>query len=199
MADKPIRGAFDFLRSKIIDTGREAKKSLAWYMANIKSLPHLRKTPDSILMGADRNLLVKKLEVGRMYFMAYDPKHKLQLPYYDTFPLILPIEATKDGFYGMNLHYMDYKSRFYLLNELQNIAAGSTDDLRKIKMSWALLRKFSKLAPIHSATKRYLSSHVRSHFVTVKYSDWVTASLLPVERFQKARKDKVWADSKRRG
>ena len=35
---------------------------------------------------------------GRLNMFFYDPKYKKTLPYYDTFPLVLPLENYPDGF-----------------------------------------------------------------------------------------------------
>ena len=35
---------------------------------------------------------------GRMNLFVYDPKYKRTLPFYDTFPLVLPLETIKGGF-----------------------------------------------------------------------------------------------------
>ena len=35
---------------------------------------------------------------GALNMFVYGPKHKKKLPYYDTFPLVLPIENYSDGF-----------------------------------------------------------------------------------------------------
>ena len=197
MADKPTKNLFSRIKERLFDIGREAKRSLQWYMANIKSLPQLSKTPESILRDADKSLVTNSLVPGRMYFFVYDAKWKDELPYWDAFPLILPFRKVPHGFYGINLHYLNYKDRFALLNALQNIAADNDNNqMKKIKLSSELLIQFSRLAPIKHTVKHYLDDHVRSHFVTVRYSDWITASLLPVERFQKARKEKVWLDGR---
>ena len=46
---------------------------------------------------------------GRLNMFFYDPKFKKTLPYYDTFPLVLPLEPYSDGFLGINLHYLPMK------------------------------------------------------------------------------------------
>ena len=37
---------------------------------------------------------------------VYDPKTKAKLPFYDTFPLVLPIDTFRGGFIGLNFHYL---------------------------------------------------------------------------------------------
>jgi hypothetical protein len=39
---------------------------------------------------------------GKMAAYFYDPKYKMQLPYYDRFPMILCIKMYQNGFLGIN-------------------------------------------------------------------------------------------------
>ena len=50
--------------------------------------------------------LLGRLSAGRMSMFFYDPKFKNRLPYYDTFPLVLPLETMRGGFIGLNFHYL---------------------------------------------------------------------------------------------
>lgn len=65
---------------------------------------------------------------GRMNLFVYDPKYKKTLPFYDTFPLVLPLETIKGGFMGLNFHYLPYPLRFRLLERLQKFATNSKFD-----------------------------------------------------------------------
>ena len=53
--------------------------------------------------------------VGRMYLFQYDAKFKDILPYWDVWPLIFPFDYAKNGFYGINLHYLPPAARHNLL------------------------------------------------------------------------------------
>ena len=44
---------------------------------------------------------------GRMNLFVYDPKYKKTLPFYDTFPLVLPLETIKGGFMVLNFQDSD--------------------------------------------------------------------------------------------
>jgi hypothetical protein len=48
------------------------------------------------------------IKPGEMYFFQYDAKLKKELPYWDKFPLIFPVEEAPNGFYGLNFHYLPY-------------------------------------------------------------------------------------------
>ena len=74
--------------------------------------------PSREALMRDRESLKDNTVIGKMYFYFYDPKTKERLPYYDRFPLVIPIEEYKDGFLGLNLHYIHPKSRINLLDKL---------------------------------------------------------------------------------
>lgn len=57
-------------------------------------------------------------QIGKMYFFQYDPKLKNKLPYYDRYPLIFCVRPLKDGFHGLNLHYLSYKYRLIFYRNL---------------------------------------------------------------------------------
>ena len=50
-----------------------------------------------------------------MYLFQYDAKWKEKLPYWDMFPLILPFDLAKGGFFGVYLDYLPTNDRADLL------------------------------------------------------------------------------------
>ena len=131
-----------------------------------------------------------------MFF--YDPKNKETLPYYDRFPLVFPYEKTKDGFIGLNMHYLPYGIRVRLLDRLMQFRNNTRmDNSTRLKYSWGLIGGVTKFKPAEACIKRYLFAHVQSSFKQVMPSDWATAMMLPVETFVGASKQRVWQDSKR--
>ena len=83
-----------------------------WLQSKVASL-----SPNRAALMQDGNSKDKSM-IGRMYFYFYDPKTKDMLPYYDRFPLVIPIERYSDGFLGLNLHYISPRQRFFLLDKL---------------------------------------------------------------------------------
>lgn len=142
--------------------------------------------------------LVSKLTVGRMYLFYYDPKMKEELPYYDRFPLIFPFQKVDDGFYGINMHYLPHVLRARLMDSLYSLANNANnDDSTKLKLSYQILNSSSRFKYFKPCVKHYLNNHVRSRFLWVPAEEWKTALFLPLERFAKANKNKVWQDSRR--
>jgi len=152
-------------------------------------------TPKTILQRSDS--LVSKSVLGKMYFYSYDPKWKNDLPWYDTFPLVFPIEKYKDGFLGLNFHYLAPKHRAILMDQLKAFANNKKyDETTRLELTYNMLKGFTKIKRAKPTVHRYLSSKVKSQYVLVNADEWEVALFLPVERFRKATKKKVWAHSK---
>lgn len=148
---------------------------------------------------AERSRATKKNVLGKMYFFQYNPKHAKTLPYYDMFPLIFPIERYKDGFLGINFHYLNLPMRAKLMDELYSIANNDRfDESTKLKISYSILKSATKYKYFEPTVHRYLNTHVKSRFIEIDSSEWDIALFLPVEQFKKKAKDKVWRDSKNR-
>jgi hypothetical protein len=136
-------------------------------------------------------------DIGSMFMYFYDPKTKDQLPYYDIFPMIFLLDLDAKGFLGMNLHYIPPYYRAVLMDALYKVTNNDKyDDTTKLKLSYKVLSGSGKFPYYEPCIKRYLWNHVGSDFLNVEPIYWDTALMLPLERFKKATKDRVWADSK---
>lgn len=182
---------FDVINMKAGDQQR----SYTWYRNQVRNLA----TGISGTQLLKNDQLSNRVMPGEMYLFIYDPKHKETLPYYDTVPLVLPFRRLPDGFLGINLHYLPYLARFNLLRDLNTLARDNrlTND-KRLMLSWQLLNSSSKYLSATACVKHYLNSHLQSRFLKINYDDWITAAMLPVENFKKAKPEKVWADTKQK-
>jgi len=179
------------------DLKTSVKKSRSWFEQQVLLMTKQQITPPRVLAGNPDQLATRVLP-GHLYMFLYDPKTKVDLPYYDRFPLVFPFRKTPDGFIGLNMHYLPYQLRIQLLDNLLVFANNQRfDETTRIKYSWALIDGVSKYKAAQPCIKQYLSGHVRSQFRQVTSSDWATAMLLPVERFVGASKQEIWADSRK--
>jgi hypothetical protein len=64
-------------------------------------------------------------------------------------------------------------------------------------LSYDVLNDASKFRYFRPCIKRYLVSQVASVPVLIDPSEWDIALMLPVEMFEKASKEKVWAESRK--
>jgi len=165
-----------------------------WLRAKVKSL-----RPTSSTLMRDRDRLKQNSIIGKMYFYFYDPKTKDKMPYYDRFPLVIPIERYNDGFLGLNLHYIHPKQRMILLDKLSQTASNNTfDEKTKLRISYAYLSGASKAFEATPCIKRYLFSNIESRFLEISADEWDIACMLPVETFVGAKTSKVYADSRKK-
>ena len=151
------------------------------------------------LMNDKENLkpAIMESDIGAMFMFFYDPKHKAKLPYYDTFPLIFPIELKNDGFLGINLHYLPPMLRAKLMDALyQTITDTKYNDKTRLQISYDTLSSASKYRYFKPCLKRYLWGHVKSNYLNIPTSMWDAALMLPIAQFQKARPETVWNFSK---
>lgn len=169
-------------------------KARDWLRAKVKDL-----NPSQSSLMRDRERLRSNTIVGKMYFYFYDPKTKEELPYYDRFPLVLPVEPYDDGFLGLNLHYIHPKQRVTLLDKLTDYATNKNfDEKTRLRLSYQTLKSSTRLFESTPCIKRYLFSHVRSRFLEISASEWDIAVMLPVESFVGATTSKVYADSRKK-
>lgn len=135
---------------------------------------------------------------GHMYHFYYDPKTKGDLPYYDRFPLIFMVGPAKNGFYGVNLHYLPPKLRAAMMDSLYDVVSNKRyDESTKLRISYDLLKGASKYRYFKPTFKHYLNDHVNSRFIKIDSAEWDIALFLPTERFEKASKSRVFADSRK--
>ena len=168
--------------------------SRAWLRSKVKDLK-----PTSAGLMRDRERLKNNSLIGKMYFYFYDPKTKDTMPYYDRFPLVIPIERYSDGFLGLNLHYIHPKHRMILLDKLSDTLSNDTyDEKTKLKINYRYLAAASKIFEANPCIKRYLFTQIESRFLEITADEWDIAAMLPVESFVGATTSKVYADSRKK-
>ncbi len=186
----------DRIKSSLAKEGLSPRTNKArdWLRAKINDLK-----PSRQALLSDRMRLKDNSIVGRMYFFYYDPKMKDSLPYYDRFPLVLPIERYPDGILGLNLHYIHPKQRIILLDKLSEFANNNRyDKTTKLRLSYDLLKSASKIYETQACIKRYLFAHIDSRFLEISADEWDIAALLPAENFVGASTSKVYSDSRKK-
>ena len=77
----------------VVKAAKGRPKSTDWYRDKIKEFG----TPKTLDLIRDGKQASSPF-FGRLNMFIYDPKLKKKLPYYDTFPLVLPLEEYNDGF-----------------------------------------------------------------------------------------------------
>ena len=180
----------DNLIQSVQDATKDAPKSINWYRDKIREFGK----PGALDLIRDGRRLGKPSPFNLNMFV-YDPKYKKTLPYYDTFPLVLPLESYSDGFLGLNFHYLPIPLRVRLLDKLNSIPEGNEySSADKLRVSYA---RASGIPMAKAVVKRYLYGHLKSQIRVVTPEEWVIAVLLPVQRFKKASTSKVYNETKK--
>lgn len=134
--------------------------------------------------------------IGNMYMFSYNAKTQADLPYWDRFPLIFPIELYRDGFLGINLHYLSPVLRAKLMDVLYTTRSNSKyDNTTVLRINYGFLNRVSRFRAFRPCVKRYLFGYVNSKFLYVKPTEWDMALMLPTERFVGTTKGRVFAES----
>jgi hypothetical protein len=183
----------DRIKESLEKEGLEPRTRVARQWLRVKA-QNLRVSRTNLMR--DRLRLKDKSIIGRMYFYFYDPKLKDTLPYYDRFPLVIPIKRQPDGFIGLNLHYISPKQRIIFLDKLSTILNNHEyDETTRFRISYNFLKASTKMFEAKPCIKKYLFKHIESRFLEITADEWDIAALLPVEFFQKEKKNKVWMES----
>ena len=173
----------------VLDAARGRPKSTQWYREKIKEFG----TPGAMDLIRDGKRDSRPF-YGRLNMFIYDPKFKKTLPYYDTFPLVLPLENYTDGFLGINMHYLPIPLRIKLLDRLVDFSNDTNFDA-----GTALLveyQKVKKIRLVKPTIHKYLAGQVKSQFRRIDADEFMIATLLPVQRFKKGSANEVWKDSR---
>lgn len=184
-----FKNVFDEIRN---NPNFSPENSVEWFRKRVQTLG--LKPGDPRLLR-DRTNIVQKVIPGFVYLFAYEAKTET-LPFYDMFPLSFVFSLERDGFYGINFHYLAPKLRFALYDKMVvNLSNNKMDETTKIRANWALLSNFSKFPMVKPAVKRYLYTQRQSNFLRIPITDVKTALMLPVENFVGKNKQQVWANS----
>ena len=165
---------------EIRDSAEGRELSERWYRFKVKQMMGTRGSFRGVMADADTERRKSIPKWGNMNLFWYRPKTAKKLPYYDVFPIVLPFKKHRDGFTGINFHYLPIYMRIKLLNLLD--AGFGDEDKGRLQVFWNDLRNLKLAKPI---VRRYLAPNVHSLFLHISLEDMFVATLLPVEKFYK--------------
>ena len=186
---------FDSILTKGVRAGQIPARTQAarrWYRNEAEKVDV---TP-SKLMRENQSKVVRGFEIGQMMLFQYDPKLKRKLPYYDTFPLVFPIEPRDKGFLGLNMHYLPLRQRAMLMDALYTLRTDSRyNEDTSLKLSYQILKRSARYKLFKPCVKHYLNSHIKSRRIKIDPVEWDMALFMPLQRFQKASSSQVYSKS----
>ncbi len=166
-------------------------KSRVWFQQQALLLKKQGIISSKVYKNSGR--IATKMQPGNLYMFFYDPKHKETLAHYDRFPLVFPFERTENGFMGLNMHYLSYKLRVGVLDNLMRFkTTKGIDEKTRLRYSYSMLHGIAKFRLAQHCVKHYLNDHIMTQLKIIEPTDWMTAMMLPVESFAKATTTQVW-------
>jgi hypothetical protein len=189
------------LQQEKYDFGHQtmSRDSLSWLMKRIADLRSPSRLITPITKEKTRHTRHndrQKFLMGGLYYFMYDPKGKDDMPYYDRFPLVMPLKREVDGFLGLNFHYLPIKHRIVFAKKLLPLAVYDDDDeIKRIRITYPILNASSKYKEFRPCLKKYLYSHIKSRILAVEPQEWDIAMYLPVHQFKKEQARNIWQDS----
>lgn len=186
---------YDFFKRYITEQPSEddIENSRQWYRQKAFEVENV---DSAMLIRKSQELAVNRRRLGQIYLFRYDPKLKAELPFYDRYPIPLVINPTKEGFIGLNLHYLPFQFRAILMDRLYPYQRGEDENAR-IKITYNILQNATKLRYYKPCLKHYLNSQIRTRTLHVNVDEWDAALFLPIQRFAKKNESVVYRDSLR--
>ena len=188
-------GIFDELREEA--HGREL--SIRWYRQKVQELLPKPQVRQMIREGIKTQKVTARPNFGMMNLFYYRPKGAEKLPYYDVFPLVIPLgRRLNNGFVGINFHYLSVPQRWLLLERLSMFQVPSELDAFDTEegagdvmaLFWSKIRRKRGVKPI---VRRYLTKYIQTRFLKIELSEMLIALAIPMERFYTGK----WGGKKR--
>ena len=160
---------------------KQAKKSVAWFKKKVGE--------------SAKGFKPAVLKPGKMFTFGYDAKLKAILPYWDKFPLIVVLDTYKNGFLGLNFHYLspiDRQMFFTKILKFSNQKGDPMDftDKAIFNISWDAVKNIKHADKmIH----KYLYGHVRTSLLEAPPNEWENVIFLPYQKFVGASAKSVWS------
>jgi hypothetical protein len=164
-----------------------SRDSLDWFRQNLRLI---KVRSASLLDELDPS--VKSVELGKMYMFFYDAKTQDKLPYWDYFPLCIPIKKYNTGFMGLNLHYISPRVRLKLLDQMYS---NVNEDA--FGVNYRMVKSMGKLKWAKPCIKQYLYGFFASYIKEVQPEYWDMVSMLPSTKFN-TNANTVYAESMRK-
>ena len=109
------------------------------------------------------------------------------------------MQGAKNGFYGINLHYLEPRFRALFFDILVdfNIKDEIFDDNTRFrKLTYERLNTNRLARAFKPCFKHYLRGRIKTNLIMVPPKYWEMALFLPTDNFQKASRQTVWRDSR---
>lgn len=189
------RNEFEYYRAQLeaegIDAATDASRE--WFLSKIEEM---RTDVDRSAIRQQLPIAANELQ-GHMLLFNYRPANRVQLPYYDSFPLVILLDIQKDHFLGLNMHYLpiDLRQRlFYGVVHRRN--TKTLNERTRLLIDYNYLKGRTNLRAFRACTRRYRYDNIIGKTSFVRSYEWEVALHLPLAVWRKAGESRVHKDSR---
>ena len=191
-----MANAFQKLKKEFGETILDPRsdESRKWFMEKVEKMTGTVNR-DNIMQKRPLQEVSRVLP-GMMYMFYYSPKGDNRLPYYDSFPLVILINAYRGGMEALNLHYLPIHLRQKLFYGLLNtVSDRDVDENSFMRVTYEFLNSARSLKEYRPCFKKYLTEQIRGKIVQVPGNEWEIAVHLPLALWRKADEATVHRES----
>ena len=192
----------EILRSEIL-TKKSLIDSKRWFRETMNTMLYssyrLSATNPRQFYAAtsDRRIFrASQIKPGSLYCWFYNPKYRNRLPYYDRFPVAFILNMYRNGFLGINLHYLPVRQRAVLMTRLVDNMLRKSSSGDYLDLQYRTLMNASRYAEVQPCIKRYLINQIQGQMIEIQPTEWMKAIFLPLESFAKQSRNFVWQQSR---
>ena len=120
-----------------------------------------------------------------MVIFNYSAKGFDTLPYWDRYPVVIPIEPRQNGFLGLNLHYLPPRYRAVLLTQFADFTSeiNEGDSNTRLQLTYDMVKSISRIKWARPCIKQYITSYIRGQIREIPFEHWPVVSMLPTQKF----------------
>lgn len=134
-----------------------------------------RKWFDSKIKGISSSNATKNIGNNIILFNHFIKGNNKQY-YQDMFPILFPINITKDEITGFNLHYVSPIHRAYLMDNLVK------NHNKPMKVDSNFLKSPEPMKLFFPSLRKYSHNNIRSKVIQIMPDEWKQTLFLPVQR-----------------
>ena len=170
------------------------RASQEWFFEKIEEMADMRMSRQEV---KQQYPIAKRQILGQMYMFFYSPLTKNKLPYYDRFPLVILLEAHKETFMGLNLHYLPIDLRQQLYYRLLPRATTSVfNEFTRLRIDYSFLKSRNSLRAFKPCVKRYRYDQMIGRMAHVPANEWELTVHLPLALWRKSSEEAIHQDSR---
>lgn len=141
---------------------------------------------------------------GQMLFFKYKPISESFISrdtYYDMYPMVLVCGVTKEGFEGVNLHYLHPQYRIFLFEQIMKripVLRSGTEWRNRLNIDYDKLNAHRSMKFFKVCYRKYLWKGMKRRPAILPYEMWEQLMAAETSRFVGAKPVTVYRESYRK-